>query len=487
MIRFLTASLSLMISMSSAYAGDIEWSGLYRAEGVQLHHPTLHSGTGKNKDYGVHTLLLRPKIVAADGLYINTQFSIFNATDPDAGNQFGEYFGHGLNSGNAAGATNVNNSNSASESSESSEFRVTHFYLTHVQEYGSLIVGRAPLHFGLGITHNAGRELFDHFADTRDMVGYKISMGNFYMLPMYAKINENKIGGYDDVTEMNIHVQYENPETDSAMGVFYQNRSSSKAGNDAPGDTYDLNGGTLVSNQYNAKNFNVFFKKETENYDVGFELAQQGGKTGIRSSDNKEIEFGGFGLAFEYEYHNPESRNKYGVKAGFATGDDPSTVNEFEGFIFDRNYDIAMLLFNHGLGQVDLLHTRLVGRNDMVDTAPPAKNDSTVNGKPDVEAISNVTYLSPYFERKWSEKWSMVTSVTTAWLNDSSVRLGATDVTSDSDVGYEVDFAVVFNATEKIRWVNQLGYFMPGSAWEVDGRFDAKNIYGFMTRAAVSF
>lgn len=485
-VSVLTASLIVLFA-THAQAGDIEWSGLYRAEGIMMHRPSLDSGTAKSKNYGVHTLLLRPKIVAADGLYITSQLNIFNATDPVLGNQFGDYFGKGPNGANGGPTPTAGYSNTTSESETSSKFRLTQFYVTHVQEYGSLVVGRVPLQFGLGITHNAGRGLFDHYSDTRDLVGYKVSLGNFYFLPMYAKINENKVSGYDDVNEINLHLQYENPESDAAMGVLFQNRKSSKAGNDTPGDALDLNGGTTVSNEYNAKNFNVFYKKEDASYDVAFEVAQQGGKSGFKSSDNKEIEFGGFGAAIEYSYHRPESRNTYGFKAGYATGDDPKTPNEYEGFIFDRNYEVSMFLFNHGLGQADLLHTKLIGRTDRSDTVAPTDNDGTVEGKPDVEAISNVTYLSPYFARKWSDKWSMVATLTTGWLNDNTVHVGANNITTTADLGYELDFSVVFKATEKITWVNQFGYFLPGSAWEVDGTLTADRMYGFVTKAAVSF
>ncbi len=475
----LVTATVLLFFATRAQAGDIEWSGLYRVEGVQLHHPALDSGTGvgRNKDYGIHTLILRPKIVAADGLYITSQLNVFNSNDPTLGNQFGQYFGSGLGDGTP---TSVNDSNATSESQESSDIKVTQFYLTHVQEYGSLIVGRAPLQFGLGVTHNAGRGLFDHYSDTRDLVGYKISMGNFYFLPMYAKISEGNISGHDDVSEVNFQLQYENPETDSSMGLFYQNRTSSKEGNDAPQTAYD-SGALGVSDDFGAKNFNVFFKKETPIYNVGFEIAQQDGKTGIKNSDGKEIEMSGFALAVEYEYHAPESKNAFGLKTGYVTGDDPDTLNDYEGFIFDRNYDLAMLMFNHGLGQADFLHTKLIGRTD----TPAAPHGATVAGKPDVEAISNVTYLSIYMQRKWHDKWSMVTTATTGWLNDTT--MGAGGGTAAADLGYELDLSFVFKATDKITWINQLGYLIPGSAWEGDDQFDAKNMYGLTTKAAVSF
>ncbi|OFZ18433.1 MAG: hypothetical protein A2Z20_04435 [Bdellovibrionales bacterium RBG_16_40_8] len=467
-------TLLMALSIASTALADLEWSGLYRAEGNSIVCPAFGDGLCKRKEYATHILMLRPKIVAADGFIINAQLNIFNS---DKYNQLGAYFGDGLGSG---ASTSINDSSTVSENQKSEDIKVTQFYLTHKQENAALVVGRVPLQFGLGMTYNAGNGLFDHYSDTRDLVGYKITMGNFFLMPSYAKIHEGNLSGYDDTTEINFQLQYENPEIDATMGVFYQNRHSSQAGNDTPPEAV---GGLTANGQYNSKNFNIFYKKETDNYFVGFELAQQGGSTGVNN-----ISLSGFGAALEYEFHPKEHKNIYGVKAGMATGDNPKTTKEYEGFIFDRNYDVAMLLFNHGLGQADLLHTKLLGRTDLQDSPAPDYNTTTVNGEPDVEAISNVTYLSPYFKRKWSDRWSMTGALTIAWLNDDTVTVGGTDYTTSTDLGYEIDLSINYNISEKITWLNQLGYFSPGDAWKAgNNNFSTGSIFGFVTKAAVSF
>lgn len=453
-----------------AFAGDLEWSGLYRFEANTINNPFLDRSLEKSKDYGVHTLILRPKIVAADGLYINSQINIFNEASADGANQLGDYFGDGL------GGTTY--SNSLAQSQKENKVRMSQYYLTLEQEHGALLVGRAPIHFGLGITHNAGRGLFDHFSDTRDLVGYKMVMGNFYFLPMYAKINEGDLSGYDDVNEISMHLQYENPESDAAMGVMYQNRESGTAGNDVP--AIEMGGaGASVSGDLNAKSINVFYTKETTNYDVGFEIAQQSGDSGVQTATGAGVKFGGFGFALDYNYHRPESKYHYGLKMGYATGDNPTTEGEFEGFIFDRNYDVATLLFNHALGRADLLHTKLLGRTEGMG--------GTVSDQPDVEAISNVTYFSPSIRRKWSDKWSLVTRLTMAILDDTTVDVAGTNYTADSNLGYELDVSLVYNIGPNIQWVNEAAYLMSGKAWRVDGQFDSDSLFGFVSRAAVSF
>ena len=195
-------ALALLIA-STSLAGDLEWSGIYRVEGQWLNQPTLDRDVGTRKEYGVHTLILRPKIVAADGLYISGQINVFNEGSADGSNQLGDYFGGGLDGSPY--------SNTLSESQKQNKIRLSQYYLTYAQEYASLIVGRAPIHFGLGMTHNAGRGMYDHFSDTRDMVGYKMILGNFFFLPFYSKIDEGDIAGYDDINELSLQLQYENP------------------------------------------------------------------------------------------------------------------------------------------------------------------------------------------------------------------------------------------------------------------------------------
>ncbi|MCB0349963.1 MAG: hypothetical protein KDD38_02195 [Bdellovibrionales bacterium] len=463
--KIVTLALAVIFMSPKLFAGDLEWSGLYRFEGTQLNYPSLDTGSGARKEYAIHNLILRPKIVAADGLYINAQFNIFNS---DAYNQLGAYFGDGLGTGTP---TSSNDSNTASENLASEQLAVTQFYLTFIQEYGRLIVGRAPLQFGLGITHNAGAGLFDHYSDTRDMVGYKIMMGNFYFFPSYAKINEGGLSSYDDINEWNYQLVYENPDSDASMGVHYQTRKAVNGGNDFPATTV----GGVVNGEYNSKNFNVFFKKETDNYNVGFEVAQQGGDTGVLAGV-KSMSLGGFAAALEYEWHPKENKKTFGIKAGMATGDDPTTDDSFEGFIFDRNYDVAMFLFNHGMGQSDVLHTALIGRSA-----------TSVRDEPDTEAISNVTYISPYMKYKYSDKMSFVGVFTTGMLSDDTVMENTT-LTMDTNLGYEFDFSVVYSVSDKITWVNQFGYFAPGDAWKAGTlNYDNDSIYGFVTKAAVSF
>lgn len=462
----------------SAMAGDLEWSGVYRIEGYDLKGTEL-SGH-REKSYGLQHLVLRPKITAGDGLTIYGQFDFFNnATYPDS--QMGQVFGSGVNTGGpiASGAAG-SGSNTLSKNQKAESVSVSQLYLTYAHEYGELIAGRVPLQFGLGMTHNAGRGLFDHWYETRDLVGYKIVMGNMYFLPMIGKASEGALNQSDDLTDYMIQVQYENPDSDIEMGVFYQDRVGGDQASDAPaagtnaGDVLGGIGSTRNSN-INMKIASVYALRDNERFRAGIEATFESGETGVVTAGGDKVELGGFGIATEFEYRPMDSKWKWGLKAGVATGDDPTTDAKFEGFIFNRNYDVAMLMFNHPLGQADFLRTRLI------------TGDVRASGsidQPDVEAISNVLYLSPSAKYVFSDHWALDNTLTTGWLETNPFADGHK---AAKDLGYEWDLSLNFTPRKGVMWINQVGLLFPGGTWKGDGQFESSFSYGIASKAAISF
>lgn len=481
--RFLALMISIF-TFSQVKAGDFEWSGLYRIEGYQIKNSEL-SSKRREKAYGLHHLVLKPKIIAADGLIINSRFDIFNSTGDLSNSPLGMTFGHGVNTDPTSTPTSTNNSNTSSQNESVDAIQVSQLYLTLVQEFGALIVGRAPLQFGLGVTHNAGSGMFDHYMDTRDLVGYKIVVGNLWFLPMIGKVNEGRLNRNDDVTDLMIQVQYDNPGTDMEMGVFFQERRASRSGNDAvlatdTGEAFGGAGATL-DDKWASQHFNVFALKDTEFFRLGLEAGFQSGKAGVATANRDKVSLSGYGIAGEFEWRPQASHWKFGSHLGIATGDDPETDDEFEGFFFDRNYDVAFLMFNHPLGQADFLRNKINGGGPTGSKADASQAGDV--DQPDVEAISNVVYLSPYFKYKWTDRWSLSTNLTMGWLNKDPLL----NTKTDNDLGYEVDFSLNFVPNKRVTWVNQVGLLFPGAAFEAGGIFDSKFAYGLVTKAAISF
>ena len=483
-LGLLTASLFLN---STVNAGDIEWSGLYRIEGNRIENSELRGGRKRHLGYGLTHLVLRPKITAGDGLTIYGQFNIFNNPTDYPNSQMGQVFGSGVRTVAKNATTSQNDSNAISRTQKAEAIDVTQLYLTYNQEYGQLIVGRAPLQFGLGMTYSAGRGLFDHWYDTRDLVGYKIVMGNMWILPMFGRPSGGTINNSDNIDEYMAQLQYENPESDLELGIFYSMRTSGDQGSDAPlgtaaGEVLGGTGATLGSG-INTKTVNIFAVRDNERFRLGMEASFMSGESGVNTVSGEKVTWGGFGIATEFEYRPESSKWKWGLKAGAASGDDPNSDAKFEGFTFNRNYDVAMLMFNHPLGQDDFLRTKLVTGNRF-DNA----TDKNIN-KADVEAISNVIYVAPTARYAFSDRWTWDNTLVTGWISTNPII--GTSVSKD--LGFEFDTTLTFMPRKGVAWVNQLGLLFPGAAWKGGpaagggNTYDSAFAYGFSTKAAISF
>jgi hypothetical protein len=492
-LSFLTTSLFL----NSSAQADIEWSGVYRIEAININNPDLggkrfgdaNTHGKREQNYALSHLVLRPKIVASDGLTIYGQFDIFNnAAYPNS--QLGQTWGSGVNTGTAPDSTGQSNTLSSNQKAES--IQVSQLYLTLTQEYGSLVAGRVPLQFGLGMTHSAGRGLFDHWYDTDDLVGYKFVFGNLWVMPMVGKNAEGNINmNSDDVNDWMIQAEYENPETDISAGVFYKLRQGgdgtgtaggpvSMGGDGAAGAGSEVLGGTGAKNsgKVNMKTVSLFILKDTPRYRLGMEATFQSGETGVVTTGGTgdNVTMGGYGVAAEFEYRPEESKWKWGLKAGLASGDDPTTPGKFDGFIFNRNYDVAMLMFNHPLGADDFMRTRLVTGN----VRDPNKDIAAA----DVEAISNAIYAAPSARYNFSDRWSVDNTLITGWLTTNPLGAGNDP---GKNLGFEWDLSVNFTPRKGVMWVNQAGMLFPGQVWKGNGNYDASFGFGVQTKAAISF
>lgn len=472
-----------------AWAADIEWSGLYRVEGVSRYKPDLANGD-RGIDYGLQHLILRPKIVASDGFTIRSQFDVFNNSSYP-GTHIGQFWGSSVRqpTTNPNTVTTADGSNVYATHGTGGTIEVSQLYLTWDHEFGSLIVGRAPLQFGLGMTYSAGMGLFDHYYDTLDMVGYKLVFGNIFIMPMVGKSSGGQPDRNDDVRDYLVQAQYDAPDSDVELGVMYHLRNTNDQGSDGP--VIDASGQSIFGDNNatytsaNIQTINVYALKDTPTLRLGAEFSFQNGQSGIQLQDGTRVTLGGFGIATELEWRPQDSNWKWGVKAGYATGDDPSTNGTYEGYLFNRNYDVAFLLFNHQLGQFDVFRTRLIGGGGG-QPAYASASPNEING-PDVDTISNVLYLAPYTIWNLSDRWNMKGVLATGFLNVDPTT-GSAIGTGAKDVGYEFDYSVNFTPRKGIAWLNEVGMLVPGSAFKGgSNNFGTGFTFGVQTRAAISF
>lgn len=468
----IAAILILLIHLTSANAFTLDWSGTYRFEWTEIDRPSL-ADPYMRKSYGLHALSLNPKIIASDGINIIGRFDVLTNQDVAYQNtQMGQIFGGGLP---GTVTTDDSRKNTTTRTQNSTNMTVSQLYMTASHEYGSLLVGRAPLEFGLGITYNAGNKPFDHWSSNKDVVGYKFIIGNMYFMPMIARVYDQDAGQGNSIQDEILQVQYDSEETGSLIGFMLEKRKASYAINDAPSARYVQSPITgTIQADYSSQRSNFILGRKWEEFGFKVEGAFITADTGVRTSTDKWVSHNGYGIAAELYFPRPASKMEWTLYTGMATGDDPSTT-DYEGFQFDRNYDVAFLLFNHRLGQRDFL------TSDLIKDKSAGRNASN---SLDDEAISNAFYLSPKLKYRWRDDLDLYNTFTYAhlWTNPT------TTTDTSRELAYEWDIELVYRPRERVIWSNQLGFLFPGHGFQ-DGRsgLGRSDTFGFLTRAAITF
>ncbi|MBV2169210.1 MAG: hypothetical protein KUL82_10940 [Bdellovibrio sp.] len=462
--NFLKAlGLSVALLSTTAQAMTLDWSGGYRFEWTEVDRPSLATPT-QRKAYGLNYLYLSPKVIAADGVNVISRFDVLNSSSyPNS--QVGEIWG--LNNTQASAATSTNQG--------SASVQVSQLYLNVNQEYGALIAGRAPFEFGLGMTYNAGKGAFDHWYDTRDMVAYKIVVGDWFFMPVLSRKQSGGFGQGGTISSTGFQLQYENEENKSLLGVFQENVKGAKGALNYSADQIAAYGGagTAANSDLNIQRTNFVLGRGFDSFGFKLEAGFQTGETGVTTAAGKDISVNGYGIVAELYVPRAESKWDWKLKFGMATGDDPAST-EFGGYALHRNYDAGMLLFNHRLGQRDFLNTDI-----FKDTT-----NLNVGNSADDESISNAVFIAPSVGYAWNDRLDVRNTV----VYGQMLNAVKNSVDSSKDLGLEWDIELIYKPSERIQWVNQIGLLFPGAAWK-NGSDGLGNdfTYGFASKAAISF
>lgn len=471
----------------AAQGADIQWSGRYRAEGNFYKNLTLDRNANLEDSYIVHHLILSPKIIATDGLNIYSRFDIFN--NALANNQTGQVFGN--YTGQNPSVAQNSPPGVLTHAQQSETILATELYMNWINEFGALVVGRVPFHFGLGMVYHDGRGNFDHFLSTKDIVGYRLALGNISIMPAYGKVKEGYLNNEDDINDYLVVVDYSNPETDISMGFMFDSRvaptdgNSPTYGNDTPASYFATLNSNFVNPQiydgFNAYNMNFYVKKKSDNFNLGAELGFLTGYTGIKYASGDRVELSGFGLAAELGYRT--GNLLLNLKTGLASGDDPDTAR-FEGYFFSPNYHVAMMMFNYPMGQYDVLKSTLAGTRATTGTA------ASLSGL-DTEVVSNAIYFAPNLEWTVGERYDLLANFCYAILHKppvpTSTAAGGGSV--GTSLGFESDLGFRYHLTDKFTWETQIGLFFPGTAWAgtPSNSYKTDFAYGATTKAAINF
>lgn len=462
--------LSFLLLSQTAAAISIDWTGGYRVEYTSVSRPSLADKT-LSKDYALNFLYLQPRIIGSDGINIVSRFDVMSSAIPAYSNsQMGSIIGSGLNDGTGATGTDA-----TSQNQNSSSVKVSQLYLNVNHEYGSLLVGRTPIDFGLGITHNAGKGAFDHWMDTKEVLSYRFVIDNLSFAPMMARTVQDDFGGGVMNDQIYI-VDYNNADAGARAGLFHQTRTAGSATNDyAP---TELPSGSAKTGGMKTQTINIFLERKWTAFEISLEGSFLTGNTGVQNAAGTEIKLDSYAIVTEALFPAGDGSWEWSGKAGVVSGDNPDTTDKYEGYILDRNYDVGILLFNHRLGSGDILGTSPIHANDSV-----GGNKLSLQNSADDEAVTNAMFLAPSAKYAYDEKIDFKGTIIYAQLMNAKKF-----VDMKNDLGLELDMELIYKPRERVTWSTGVGFLLPGAAWEGGtNKFDTKSNIGLTTKAAITF
>lgn len=472
---------TLLLLCSQKVWADLTWTGIYRAEGNYF--SSVGMSGSSSKEYILHHLRLSPKVVLLDGFEIYGTVDVFNQGDfAVAGSQAGQSFGAGFAPPN--GVFYGSDGSPALTDNQINKVRdanLTELYLKFLHTGGELTLGRAPLHFGLGINLNAGRGDFDHWFDNRDLVAYKVYFGSLSFKPFAARITDGFTATGDASSEFGAVVNFSKPETGLEMGAMFVSRHTPSS----------INVDQLAtSGAAKTQRYGLFIerKKPDSAFRYALEAGVNSGSLGFNSS-GEDISYNGFGAVVELDYETPLRGLSVGLQVGYAGGQDGSKDDGFSSFAFDRNYDLGLIMFNHPVGHADL---------DLFGTTPYGKQGPYYgsgsyqpHNNIDTESISNAMFAAPYIAYNIGTKWSLKSKWIWAQLDKDIVNSVLYSTTNpslevDPQLGIEWDFSLTYRPFEKIIWETTIGALFPGAAFEGGTQdYETKTVLGGLSRVSI--
>lgn len=494
-----------LLAAPQAKALTLDWSGYFRASHDFIHDYQMdkaapgYSNSGdsgeyikgegdKNATFSTFFMKLKPRILVNDNIIVHSEWNI---GDPIYG-----FFGRHN--------PQEDRSRVFGTGKDGMSITASRLWLDVHSDFGTVQVGRAPMHWGLGVVFNSGDGPFDRYQSTSDTIRLVSKFGYLSLMPLYAK---NSMGyslagarsppvtgtpagtaveGNDDVTDYGIGLRYDNPEEDIEGGLLYYKRN---AGDTQAAYYYPSPSTAYASgkNGINLRLFDFFLRKTWHRFELGAELPIFTGEIGDINGVGDRNTYKATALAVEASLKYDTWRHT--LKFGTAPGQSPATTGSrgksFSAMQFHRSYKLGMILFNYNLGNLGVTNPDAV--------APATAATSTVS--PYDASVTNAKYVMLSTAKHW-EQWGLNFGLVWAQANETAqagkdsynhrTRQWFTSTgTQSKNMGIEVDFGTRYNWDDNISFGADIGMLFPGDYFKFINRATGQG--NANTVSAISF
>lgn len=487
-IRLATLAIFSTLSSNSALALPIDWSGVF---GVDTHHitdfrrtsddvskdPAAKTGTqgiqsgDDGASFQTYVFKLNPQIIINDGVTLKGEFS--------SGYLRGGFAG-GDSANNADGSGN--NAYFFTTPAQRSQLNVNQMYMELYADTALVKLGRMSKHYGLGAVFNGGTQAWDRFLTMYDGVEAHMKIGNFSLIPYWAKISsyddnneQARPAGGSDVSEMGLIAEYNNSNRDLIVSIMYSKRSS-----ESENTLYNATEADSATEQPRGKTdvtiINPYISKRWNKFTIAAEAPLMSGDYGnVYQDDDAESKIAANAYIVEARYElNPKW--EIGLNAGQISGDKGST-SKFEATYLHPNYQIANLMFRYHY---------------------PSFNEGTRNIFD--SSISNTRYAKLFGNYKtdkwtWSGAFIFANALETAsgngraYHHEENYAFNSTNKQAD-DLGYEIDLGFDYQWNPNVTISGYYGYWFVGDYYaftNTNEELSLKNVHGGGVRFTLNF
>lgn len=497
----------------AAQALDLDWSGQFRAESHTIFNYTMDgsdatrvpdaarvaaggyvipAGGAHRADFQTLFLRLRPKLVVNDNIFIKSEWW--------AGSPVFGFFGGAAPYSNDQRQFNSN-------FSRGSWISAQRLWAELQTDVGTIKLGRAPLHWGLGVVWNSGDGLSDRYMSTGDVIGLTARFGSFTVAPSVIKYTMgNAVGGNctvsganctattvggSSVSDYSFILKYENADDDYEIGLNFIRRLSEHAQDPTFG--YLGIGNVADTTQLPARSvfntWDIYLKKKLGPVTVAAEMPITQGEVG-------EMQYRSFAIAGELNWKLGDSWD-LGMKMGRAPGqpniNPGARADQLKAFYFHPNYHLGMILFNYQLANFSQLNSLNNGASSESNLKSPFFNP-----------VVNAQYLTLGGSYRANDRWKLSAGYLFAQAPESATTgkpffntwnkkyyNNTAAVEQGKSLGHEFDLNATYNWDDALSLGFDGGLFLPGSYFEFSNVAGSPNktsaVVAFAIKAGVSF
>jgi hypothetical protein len=414
-----------------ARAGELVWDGFYRARGEAFDSLSLSDRDGNPNAEGAssfidHRFTLRPTWNISEHAALHAQLDLFAYTVwGDTPDTFADP---------VSGAT-IAMAEADGVTTSGAGIQAIRAWGEVFSPIGRVAVGRMPMQWGAGILWNDGNQPWNEHGDTADRIQLTTRAGPVFVMGAYDVQYEGFLGDEspndadpqsDDMQSVSLAVGYRS-ET-AGIGLLNNYRYQ-------PSLSWQAYTGDLWG-------FAQLGPVRAELEAVGIFGA------GDLDTGANDVSESAFGVMLKGDYSS--EKLGFGVEAGLATGDADPTDTKIHTFTFDRDHDVALMLFEEPM---PTLATTVQNETNGGRTTAAARS---------VDAISNALYIRPSVRYKLLPELE----AEAAWITATRAKSAATSTTGQG-YGNEIDLSLRYDPYPHVWVKGTFGAFLPGK-WYSD-------------------